>query len=157
MGDFRRNSGGFGGRDRDRGGFGGRDSGRSSGGFGGGRGRSSGGFGGGRGRSSGGFGGGRGRGPVEMHDVVCDKCKKDCQVPFKPSNDKPVLCSDCFSKSGGGSRGGSRDGGSGVSKEQLDKINTKLDKILKVLQELEMAPADEEAPEKEETSEEDSE
>ena len=57
------------------------------------------------GRGGGGFrGGGRGnfdRGPREMHDAVCAECKKDCQVPFKPSGDKPVLCGDCYKKSKG--------------------------------------------------------
>ena len=32
----------------------------------------------------------------EMHEVTCDKCGKRCEVPFKPSGDKPVYCSDCF-------------------------------------------------------------
>ena len=104
-----------------------RDSRNSRGGF---RGRSSGNrFGGGR---SGGGGGFRrdSRSPPEMHDVTCDKCGKECQVPFKPSGDKPVLCSECFSK-GGGSR--SRSSSSGMSSEELGKINTKLDKIIKAL------------------------
>lgn len=37
-----------------------------------------------------------------LHDTVCDECGKDCQVPFKPSGEKPVYCSDCFGKKGGG-------------------------------------------------------
>ena len=36
------------------------------------------------------------RGPRQMHDAVCAECKKECQVPFKPSGDKPVLCRDCY-------------------------------------------------------------
>jgi CxxC-x17-CxxC domain-containing protein len=96
-----------------RGGFGG----RSGGGF---RGRSSGGFGG----RSGGFG--RERRPVEMHDAVCDKCKKECKVPFRPTGDKPVLCSDCFKQSGGSS--------SGISSEQFNQLNAKLDKIIEKLE-----------------------
>jgi CxxC-x17-CxxC domain-containing protein len=27
---------------------------------------------------------------------VCAACGKDTMVPFKPSTDKPVYCSDCF-------------------------------------------------------------
>jgi len=80
----------------------------------------------------GGFGGrdrGRSRGPVKMYDVICDKCKKECQVPFKPSSNKPVLCDECFKEKGGSSRGGS-----GISKEQLAQLNGKLDKILGILQ-----------------------
>ena len=36
--------------------------------------------------------------PREMHPVVCDQCGKDAMVPFIPRGDKPVYCSDCFSK-----------------------------------------------------------
>ena len=32
----------------------------------------------------------------EMYDAVCDQCGADCKVPFKPSSDKPVYCSDCY-------------------------------------------------------------
>ena len=95
------------------------------------------GFGGGfRGRSSGGFGRDRDRRPVEMHDAICDKCKKECQVPFRPSGDKPVLCSDCFRESGGGSRGSGSS--SGISSEQFNQLNAKLDKIIEILDSLEM-------------------
>jgi CxxC-x17-CxxC domain-containing protein len=60
--------------------------------------RNSGGFGGGR-RSGGGFGGGRRRfddGPREMHKAICADCKKECEVPFKPKEDRPVYCKDCY-------------------------------------------------------------
>ena len=43
-------------------------------------------------------GGGGGGQPREMHTAICDECKKECQVPFKPSGDRPVYCKDCFSK-----------------------------------------------------------
>lgn len=32
-----------------------------------------------------------------MFKAVCSDCKKTCEVPFKPSSDKPVFCRDCFS------------------------------------------------------------
>jgi CxxC-x17-CxxC domain-containing protein len=51
-----------------------------------------------RGGGYGGGGGSYGRGPREMHDAVCAQCGKDTQVPFRPSGDRPVYCSDCFSK-----------------------------------------------------------
>lgn len=58
-------------------------------------------FGGGGGGRFGG-GGGRGysadRGPREMFAAICGDCGKETQVPFKPRGDKPVYCSDCFSK-----------------------------------------------------------
>lgn len=33
---------------------------------------------------------------TEMFSAVCDKCGKNCEVPFRPSNNKPIYCSDCF-------------------------------------------------------------
>ncbi len=42
--------------------------------------------------------GGYGRGLREMHTVVCAECGKDATVPFQPRGDRPVYCSDCFSK-----------------------------------------------------------
>jgi len=81
-------SGGYGGRS---GGYGGR-----SGGYGG----RSGGYGG----RSGGYGG-SGRGsrfgrrddrPREMFDAKCADCGNECQIPFKPKDDRPVYCRECF-------------------------------------------------------------
>ena len=46
----------------------------------------------------GGGGGGFGRAPREMHKAVCASCQKECEVPFKPSGDRPVYCKDCFAK-----------------------------------------------------------
>ena len=59
------------------------------------------------GRSGGGFGrsssGGFRRdnfnqGPREMHKAICADCKQDCEVPFKPTEGKPVYCKECYSK-----------------------------------------------------------
>lgn len=33
-----------------------------------------------------------------MHKAVCADCGNDCEVPFKPSGDRPVYCKECFSK-----------------------------------------------------------
>ncbi len=105
------------------------------------------GFGGGsRGGGGGGFRG-RDSGRREMHKAVCDECGKDCQVPFRPSGDKPIFCSDCFERKDGGAprrptrRGGggsgSFDKGDNTNKqllEQMTSLNSKLDRILKVLE-----------------------
>ena len=53
--------------------------------------------GGGRGGSGGRFGG-RGFGPREMHKATCSDCGKECEVPFKPTEGKPVYCKDCYMK-----------------------------------------------------------
>lgn len=94
----------------------GRDSGESSRRFGG---RSGGRFGRDSGRSR--------REPPEMHEVVCDKCGKNCTVPFKPTSSKPVYCSDCFKKEPNGRSNCS------CTAEDIAKINQKLDKIMLAL------------------------
>lgn len=33
-----------------------------------------------------------------MYKAVCADCKKDCEVPFKPSGERPVYCKECFTK-----------------------------------------------------------
>ncbi|MEF9976108.1 MAG: zinc-ribbon domain containing protein [Oscillospiraceae bacterium] len=37
-------------------------------------------------------------GDRQMFDAVCASCGNTCKVPFEPRNDRPVYCSDCFSK-----------------------------------------------------------
>jgi len=32
----------------------------------------------------------------EMHRAICADCGESCEVPFKPSGNRPVLCSNCF-------------------------------------------------------------
>lgn len=80
----------------------------SSGGYGGGGGGYDSGYG-----SSSGGGYGRERAPRQMTQVTCSNCGRETEVPFVPTGDRPVYCSDCFSQMGGGSsRGGGRSGGS---------------------------------------------
>ncbi len=44
----------------------------------------------------GGFGGG-GK-PREMHNATCSDCGGVAEVPFKPRDDRPVYCRECFQK-----------------------------------------------------------
>lgn len=37
--------------------------------------------------------------PVQMHSAVCATCGNECQIPFKPTGERPVYCSSCFEKS----------------------------------------------------------
>ena len=69
--------------------------------------------------------------PLEMHEVVCDKCGMKTTVPFKPTSTKPVYCRDCFTKKEG-SFARPRDRPN-YSAGDLEKINEKLDKIMKAL------------------------
>ena len=117
------------------------------------------GFGGGnRGRS---FGGGnrggfdRNRNDRQMYDAVCDKCGKDCQVPFQPTGEKPVYCSNCFEKTSGRDSGSERSFGGGNrdfggnnrrfeardtkdyaqenTRAEIEALNKKLDRIIDLL------------------------
>lgn len=84
--------------------------------------------------------GGR-RGPTEMHKAICDKCGKECEVPFRPTQGKPVYCSNCFGdKQSLRSQSDLRMGGNGNRNEvqpqynkQFEALNTKLDRILSLL------------------------
>jgi CxxC-x17-CxxC domain-containing protein len=69
-----------------------------------------------------------------MHSAVCDKCGKDCEVPFRPTQGKPLYCSDCF-KDKSKEAGSRSELGKPRNNENLDQINKKLDKILKILEE----------------------
>ncbi len=61
----------------------------------------------------------------DMYSAVCDKCGKDCKVPFKPSSDKPIYCSDCFEQI--------NENKNGANTELLEKIDKKLDYIVETL------------------------
>lgn len=128
---FRQGSGGFGGRPK----FGGNNK------FGGRR-----------------EGGDRSGGRMELFPAVCSECKKNCEVPFRPTGDKPVYCRDCFGKQrhvpGRNSNGADgpradfrrdavpqrehqpeyarpqNDGGIDALKRQLDSIESKVNHIL---------------------------
>ncbi len=81
--------------------------------------------------------GGRDFKPKTMFQAVCDQCGQDCEVPFRPTGEKPVLCSNCFrgSRDNRGSRDDSRHFTPRASdnSKQLEQINTKLDKIIAAL------------------------
>jgi len=67
----------------------------------------------------------------QMFQAVCDSCGNDCKIPFQPTGNKPVYCSDCFAKENS-EKGGSSKGGE-ISMEQFIELNKKLDKILQVI------------------------
>jgi len=39
--------------------------------------------------------------PREMYKTVCSECGKNCEVPFKPAEGRPVFCKDCYKKKKG--------------------------------------------------------
>lgn len=39
-----------------------------------------------------------GNAPREMFTATCASCGREARVPFQPRDDRPVYCSDCFSK-----------------------------------------------------------
>ncbi|MFA5431818.1 MAG: CxxC-x17-CxxC domain-containing protein [Candidatus Paceibacterota bacterium] len=69
-----------------------------------------------------------------MFDAVCNTCGKRFELPFRPTGEKPVYCSECFEKEGGNSSVvRSTNVPVNQYKEQFEMLNSKLDKILKVL------------------------
>ncbi len=96
------------------------------------------------GRKSAGSFGGRDSAKPTMHRAICSECDKECEVPFKPSGDKPVFCRNCFKNKGGATprESGGRDfaerripsgNNSNMTREQFEILNSKLDKILDAL------------------------
>ena len=67
----------------------------------------------------------RDSGRSEMTEVTCSECGSKCKVPFKPTSDKPVYCSECFEKREKGSKA--------ASASDVEAIHEKLDKILALL------------------------
>jgi len=49
-------------------------------------------------KNTGGFGGRNPRPQREMFTVICGECGVETQVPFRPSEDRPVYCRECFNK-----------------------------------------------------------
>jgi CxxC-x17-CxxC domain-containing protein len=33
-----------------------------------------------------------------LHKAICSDCHKDCEIPFKPTGERPVYCKQCFSR-----------------------------------------------------------
>lgn len=65
-----------------------------------------------------------------MFKATCQECGSSCEVPFRPTEGKPIFCSDCF-------RGNDSANKPMKSKdnyqEQLTAVHAKLDHILNVL------------------------
>jgi CxxC-x17-CxxC domain-containing protein len=36
----------------------------------------------------------------QMHEAICSDCGRKCEIPFKPTTDRPIYCSDCFKNHG---------------------------------------------------------
>ncbi|MFC1771495.1 CxxC-x17-CxxC domain-containing protein [Candidatus Margulisiibacteriota bacterium] len=101
----------------------------------------------------------RGSGKPAMFKTTCTECGQDCEVPFKPTGNKPVLCSYCFKGKGNAGpkrAGGGRDSGRArfedkrekssvcnneVCKAQFEQLNQKLDMILEELESIRVQKA----------------
>ncbi len=74
----------------------------------------------------------RNRRDFDMTKVTCSDCGCKCEVPFKPTSSKPVYCSDCFSKESSNNKK-PKSGSSKSYDKEFEKINDKLDLIMKAL------------------------
>ena len=67
-----------------------------------------------------------------MHKATCSDCGKECEIPFRPTGERPVFCNDCFRNHRNASP--SRpERTTDQYKEQFEILNAKLDKILNAL------------------------
>lgn len=109
-------------------------------------------------------GGRDGSRPTQMFSAVCSECNRACEIPFRPTGERPVFCKDCFDKKRGSPQGNyerretpprnfpQRDHGDQRDftpassprpqedkridelKQQLYAVNKKLDTILKIME-----------------------
>jgi CxxC-x17-CxxC domain-containing protein len=99
------------------------------------------------------FGGGRSSSDRPMFRTTCSKCGADCQVPFRPTGERPVYCDKCFGENRRSDYKRSDDrnpreqysnnyenksenkgaNSDGQYKKQFAILNEKLDKILKII------------------------
>jgi CxxC-x17-CxxC domain-containing protein len=96
------------------------------------------------------------QGRSEMFSATCSNCGKECEVPFRPTGSKPVLCRDCFknNRSSDSYRTGKRvpdrpqfnSNNNQNYRAQFDELNAKIDKILNLLtlKQMESMPLDSE-------------
>lgn len=77
-----------------------------------------------------------GSGDRRMHKATCADCGKLCEVPFKPTGEKPVYCSNCFASDGGATNSSSvnLDDKMELLEDQFRRLNKKLDKIVAILE-----------------------
>jgi len=68
-------------------------------------------------------------GDKPSYPATCGDCGTRCTVPFKPMQGKPVLCRECFSGEGKSSSHNA----SGMTSEQFEILNKKMDAILKAV------------------------
>ncbi len=88
----------------------------------------------------------------QLFKATCASCGNPCEVPFRPSGEKPVYCRDCFRRQEGD--GPARPAfrrddaprpmrpafrrpepaGPGNLEKELERINLKLDRILRALE-----------------------
>ena len=72
-----------------------------------------------------------------MFKATCDDCGNGCEVPFRPTGERPVYCRECFGKNGGPT--GNKSFGAPKSAptenygEQIRALNAKMDMVLKAL------------------------
>jgi CxxC-x17-CxxC domain-containing protein len=104
-----------------------------------------------------------------MHKATCSECGKSCEVPFRPTGDKPVYCNDCFGakRDNGGDRAPRKDFGGNFGpkrdfadrspspinsdiKRQLNDVTMKLDKLISVIERM-SSPKEKAAPKSEAT------
>ncbi|HWY79275.1 MAG TPA: CxxC-x17-CxxC domain-containing protein [Candidatus Sulfotelmatobacter sp.] len=89
----------------------------------------------------------------EMFSATCANCGKQCEVPFRPNGNKPVLCRECFQNSNRDSdsrrperrsfdrpdfRNNDNQSRANDYTAQFEMLNAKMDKILDLLK----SPAD---------------
>lgn len=99
-----------------------------------------------------------------MYKAICDECGEDCELPFRPTGDKPVYCKSCFEKKKGiggdrrnnrfpqnrfgGQKNNFRENAGRENNDELKKqlviLNGKMDQLIGVIEEMASAKPEKE-------------
>ncbi len=72
-------------------------------------------------------------GEKRLYEAVCDTCGNSCEVPFRPTGEKPIYCRQCFVKPEGRTNTFAAPKPSEDYKDHFRMINKKLDTLLALL------------------------
>lgn len=80
----------------------------------------------------------------QMFNARCAQCGDSCEVPFRPSGERPVFCKNCFGdkRDAPASKPQMADKRIDDLKRQIDSLHKKMDTIVRLLEEAAAERAD---------------
>lgn len=77
---------------------------------------------------------------VSLFKATCSECSKTCEVPFRPTGDKPVYCRDCFAGKRGQEERGARPSSTSYEPKRFSNSDRSAPRTDSARQEFKAAP-----------------